>query len=96
MHERIEHQTTNVGKTLRIYGAPALIGALILGIVACGGDSGTLAGGGIGGTGIISVGAITELGSIFVNDIEFATDMAAVTLDGMPADETLTTEYQYF
>lgn len=58
-------------------------------IVSCGGGGveGLLAGGGIGGTGITSVGPITALGSIFVNGIEFQTTNTTVTLNGVKGDE---------
>jgi len=57
-------------------------------MVSCG-NSGNdnLAGGGIGGTGYTSVGPITALGSIFVNDIEFETTNAAITLNGVQSGE---------
>lgn len=42
----------------------------------------SVASGGIGGTGTISVGPISALGSIFVNGIEFNTDQAVVELNG--------------
>ncbi|MBU0482974.1 MAG: hypothetical protein KKB30_00470 [Proteobacteria bacterium] len=45
--------------------------------------------GGIGGTGVISVGVITGLGSIFVNHVEFETTSSTVTLDGLDSDESL-------
>lgn len=49
----------------------------------CGGGSNTsLAGGGIGGTGITASGAITGFGSIFVNGIEFETAGASRDVDG--------------
>ncbi len=58
-------------------------------IVSCGGGAGEglLAGGGIGGTGITSVGPITALGSIFVNGIEFQTTNATVTINGVASDD---------
>ena len=40
------------------------------------------AGGGIGGSGVISTGTITELGSIWVNGVEFDTHDAAVYVNG--------------
>lgn len=56
---------------------------------SCGGGGVTLAGGGIGGTGIISLGSITALGSIFVNGIEFETTGALVNLDGDDSEDGL-------
>jgi len=50
------------------------------------GDSDSVASGGIGGTGI-SVGTITDFGSIFVNDVEFETTGATIILNGSPATE---------
>lgn len=46
-----------------------------------GGSGGLLAGGGIGGTGI-SVGAISGIGSILVNDVDFDTKKAQVIVNG--------------
>ena len=50
-------------------------------VIACGGGGGSLAGGGIGGTGITS-GSVTGFGSVFVNGIEFETDGASRDVDG--------------
>jgi hypothetical protein len=50
------------------------------------GDSDSVASGGIGGTGI-SVGTITDFGSIFVNGVEFETTDATIMLNGSPATE---------
>lgn len=55
---------------------------------SCGGGAAFLAGGGIGGTGVISFGPITGLGSIFVNNIEYETTSATVTMDGFDSDES--------
>lgn len=51
---------------------------------SCGGGSGTLAEGGIGGTGI-SNGPITGFGSIFVNGIEYDTQNAEIIVEGVSA-----------
>jgi hypothetical protein len=51
-------------------------------IVGCGGGGGSVAGGGIGGTGIVASGTITAFGSIFVNGIEFETKGANRNVDG--------------
>jgi hypothetical protein len=48
-----------------------------------GGGSSSLAGGGIGGTGITASGSITGFGSIFVNGIEFETVGAQLDVDGV-------------
>ena len=48
-----------------------------------GGGSSSLAGGGIGGTGITASGAITGFGSIFVNGIEFETAGASRDVNGV-------------
>jgi hypothetical protein len=60
----------------------ALLSALML--ISCGGSgSGALlAGGGIGGTGVISVGTITAFGSIVVNGTEFDTSNAVIIVEG--------------
>lgn len=52
----------------------AVTGAL----VSCGGESGGGGGGtaGIGGSGFVSKGSITNFGSIFVNGVEFETTNA--------------------
>ena len=46
-----------------------------------------IAGGGIGGTGIISSGTVSAHGSIFVNGIRFETDEAEIIIDGRVARE---------
>ena len=59
--------------------------ATLLMMFACvgGGSGGTgNTGGGVGGSGIISRGAINELGSIVVNGTEFDTTSAVVVIDG--------------
>ena len=59
----------------------ALLAVFLL--ISCGnGGSGMTAGGGIGGTGIISNGTITAFGSIVVNGTEFDTSNAAVIVNG--------------
>jgi hypothetical protein len=62
--------------------ALALLSALLS--ISCGGSgSGTnAAGGGIGGTGIISAGTITAFGSIVVNGTEFDTSNAVIIVEG--------------
>jgi hypothetical protein len=62
--------------TMRKLIALALIAALALG---CGGAA-SLAGGGIGGSGLSS-GALTRFGSIFVTGTEYDTNAASVTLE---------------
>ena len=58
-----------------------LLGAILT--ISCGGGSDTLAGGGIGGTGV-TIGTVTQYGSIFVNGIEHNTHDAEVFVDGLP------------
>lgn len=65
-----------------------LAGLILMGsLISCGGGGGQLAEGGIGGTGI-SIGRITSFGSVFVNDVEFNTDNAVITVDGAVASES--------
>ena len=61
-----------------------LLFSLLLALTSCGGSGGTLAEGGIGGTGI-STGPITGFGSIFVNGVEYDTRTAAVIIEGEAA-----------
>ena len=49
-----------------------------------GGASSSLAGGGIGGSGIQSVGPITDFGSVFVNGVEYDTTWANILMNGVP------------
>jgi uncharacterized protein DUF5666 len=58
-----------------------LISSLAALIAACGGGGGTIADVGIGGSGIISVGSVTAVGSITVNGVKFDTQGATVTVD---------------
>ncbi len=58
-----------------------LVPLLLLNACGGGGD-GMMAGGGTGGTGIISNGSITAFGSIFVNGTEFDTSNATITING--------------
>ena len=52
-------------------------------LISCGsGGGGMTAGGGIGGTGIISQGAVSAFGSIFVNGTEFDTSNAEIFVNG--------------
>ena len=52
-------------------------------LISCGnGGGGMTAGGGIGGTGVISSGTITAFGSIVVNGTEFDTSAAAIIVNG--------------
>lgn len=48
--------------------------------LSCGSGGDLTAGGGIGGTGVISVGEVTEIGSIWVNGVEYDTGQADVYL----------------
>jgi hypothetical protein len=54
----------------------------ILMLISCGGSGGPRAGGGIGGTGIISSGTVAAYGSIFVNGTEFDTSDAVIIVNG--------------
>jgi hypothetical protein len=65
---------------------------IVVQLAACGSGGGSLADGGIGGTGIVAAGAITAKGSIFVNGIEFSVAGASFERDG--SVETLTEEEQ--
>ncbi len=60
----------------------ALFSVFLLISCGSGGGGGMTAGGGIGGTGIISQGAISAFGSIFVNGTEFDTSNAAIIVNG--------------
>ena len=58
----------------------ALCSVLLL--ISCGGSGGPSAGGGIGGTGIISSGTVSAHGSIYVNGLEFDTSDAVIIVNG--------------
>jgi hypothetical protein len=59
----------------------ALFSAFLL--ISCGsGGGGMTAGGGIGGTGVISQGAVSAFGSVFVNGTEFDTSNAVIFVNG--------------
>ena len=64
-----------------------LVAAMPLLYSCGGGGSSTVAEGGIGGTGV-SVGRITEFGSIFVNGIEYETDSTTFTIDNTSGTES--------
>jgi hypothetical protein len=64
--------------------ALSLLALLILGSCGSGGAD-SVAGGGTGGTGTVSVGPISDLGSIFVNGIEFDISKASVDVNGSQA-----------
>jgi hypothetical protein len=71
---------TSLFKSLLVGSVAALLA------VACGGGGGggggMVAGVGIGGSGITSVGLVTAVGSITVNGVKFDTQGAVVTVDG--------------
>jgi len=70
---------------MKSYHLRRLISALfsVFLLISCGsGGGGMMAGGGIGGTGIISSGTITAFGSIVVNGTEFDTSTAAIIVNG--------------
>jgi len=66
----------------------AVLSALVLIIIACGGGtgSGVTAGGGVGGTGR-TTGTVNGFGSVFVNASEFQTTSAEITVNGVNATE---------
>lgn len=70
-------------------GVASLAALALLLSVGCGGDgsSSSVAGGGIGGSGI-SQGEVTGLGSIVVNGVTWNTDTAAVSFDGVAGPES--------
>src|SRR5471030_2014376 len=59
------------------------VAALMAAACGGGGGGGMVAGVGIGGSGITSVGLVTAVGSITVNGVKFDTQGAAVTVDGV-------------
>lgn len=61
----------------------SLLISVILACLSCGGGANTVAGGGIGGTGITSAGEITAIGSIWVNGVEYDTRQAEVYIDNV-------------
>lgn len=69
------------------------LGSIVLAVSSCGSDPNELTAG-IEGSGIhqntaiTSAGAVTELGSIFVNGVRFDLAGATITLDGQPANES--------
>ena len=60
-----------------------LAGASAAAILLCAAGL-AIGGGGATGTGFISQGRISAFGSIFVNGVEFFTDKAAITINGVP------------
>jgi hypothetical protein len=58
-----------------------LVVASSLLLSSCGGGGGTVAEGGIGGSGI-SMGRVTQVGSVYVNGIHYNTDNAQFVIDG--------------
>ena len=54
---------------------------IISGFLSCSPQDNTYAGGGIGGTGVISTGTVTEIGSIWVNEIEYDTENADIYIN---------------
>jgi len=60
----------------------ALFSVFLLISCGSGGGGGMTAGGGIGGTGIISQGAVSAFGSIFVNGTEFDTSTSEFIING--------------
>ena len=65
----------------------ALFTSIALTVIACGpGGSSGLAG--IGGSGYVSSGSVTGFGSVFINGVEFETDNASISIDGLLSAET--------
>ncbi len=71
-----------MGKLLNSSGY-VLILAAICAALACSGGGSTVAGGGIGGTGVTSAGEITDFGSIWVNGVEFDTQQAEIYINNI-------------
>ncbi len=59
---------------------------VVLGFIACSGSGvdDMIADGGIGGTGVISTGEVTAMGSVWVNGVEFNTQTAEVYVSDLP------------
>ena len=80
----------NTVNTRRFYTHIRFVLALLLlaVLLACGApaeDDNTYAGGGIGGTGVVSSGTVTDIGSIWVNGVEYDTSEAALFINGTSA-----------
>lgn len=60
-----------------------IIAAICAGLACSGGGGTTVAGGGIGGTGVTSAGEITDFGSIWVNGVEFDTRQAEIYINNI-------------
>lgn len=73
---------------MKIYSAGRymVIMLVVLGFVACSGSGidDMIADGGIGGTGVISTGVVTAIGSVRVNGLEFDTRSAEVYVNDLP------------
>jgi hypothetical protein len=69
-------------KTYHLRGFISALFSVFL-LISCGsGGGGMTAGGGIGGTGVISQGAVSAFGSIFVNGTEFDTSTSEFIING--------------
>ena len=68
-------------KTNRILGGVSIL-AVFLVLISCSSGSTANSGGGVGGSGIVSRGTISEFGSIIVNGTRFDTTTAVVVIDG--------------
>jgi hypothetical protein len=71
-----------MSKLLNSLGHVLIIAALCAGLACCGGGN-TVAGGGIGGTGVTNAGEITDFGSIWVNGVEFDTQQAEIYINNI-------------
>ncbi len=69
-------------RLLNFLGYVLIIAAICAGLACCGGGN-TVAGGGIGGTGVTSAGEITDFGSIWVNGVEFDTQQADIYINNI-------------
>jgi hypothetical protein len=80
-----ERSNNRLGKWSLIPICLVLIPFLFLLLTSCngGGSSSSIAGGGIDGTGIMSAGVVTAIGSIEVNGTEFDTTNASVIVNGV-------------
>jgi len=65
---------------MKMLSAVTIFVLALTGIVACGPT--TVAGGGTGGTGAVAYGTVTQLGSVWVNGVQWETDGADIYMDG--------------
>ncbi|PLY02179.1 MAG: hypothetical protein C0623_04115 [Desulfuromonas sp.] len=65
-----------MNRQFKLFTAIVIVLSLTI-ITACGGGGGSVAGGGIGGTGMIASGSVTEKGSITVNGVKYNVEGAS-------------------